>query len=491
MKLLLSDGTAIAVTSYEKTNTTVNGNTVDAVSIVVEKTTLEKVKTMFNDSDNLGVMHMYNNENILVDTFNGYQIRKSIALGDVDTSFVVLLAKSSEVNEQIAAMSNEIDAIKKELAELTNSVSDVVKTSSETANNTDDAIKKYNEQSKALQSITEAVNEMKESVSDQKTNVDNLEIAVKKMKEAFTSFAETAETIGNRYASMTEGINTTNQNVSRVLSEIDGAYNTIVSKADEFSHLSALIKEIKELATSNDNKVLSFGENVNVLTEGVNGAKLAVEQFSEDVTAVTKNAKDAKEAATKASETANKALESVGTTKESLTELTKKAEENANTTTSLEERIATLEPVEDYTTLSLDDAKKYRINESKLKLATYLEEHPVTSSCHGGEAAQYSITSEKQSFLQAMIAMTTIAEASGLEYQPSWNRVGESCTYDWTLTELQQLAIEIEAVVRPLVSHQQALEKEILNVSSMSALKAVDISYDAIDPNEIVKKITE
>lgn len=147
--------------------------------------------------------------------------------------------------------------------------------------------------------------------------------------------------------------------------------------------------------------------------------------------------------------------------------------------------------MEDYTTLSLEDAKKYRINESKLKLATYLEEHPVTSSCHGGEAAQYSITSEKQSFLQAMIAMTTIATASGLEYQPSWNRVGESCTYDWTLTELQQLAIEIEAVVRPLVSHQQALEKEILNVSNMAALKAVDISYDAIEPNEIVKKTTE
>lgn len=491
MKLLLSDGTAIAVTSYEKTNTTVNGNTVDAVSIVVEKTTLEKVKTMFSDSDNLGVMHMYNNENILVDTFNGYQTRKSIALGDADTSFVVLLAKSSEVNEQIVAMTNEINGIKKTLTELTNSVSDVVKASTETANSTDDAIKKYNEQSKTLQSITEAVNEMKESVSDQKTNVDNLEIAVKKIKESFTSFAETAETIGNQYASMVEGINTTNANVSKVLSEIDYAYNTIVAKADEFSHLSSLIDEIKELATSNDNKVLVFGESVATLTEGVNTSKLAVERFTEDVTTVTKNAKDAKEAATEATKTANKALESIGSTKESLTELTKKAEENANAATNLEERIAILEPVEDYTTLSLEDAKKYRINESKLKLATYLEEHPVTSSCHGGEAAQYSITSEKQSFLQAMIAMTTIATASGLEYQPSWNRVGESCTYDWTLTELQQLAIEIEAVVRPLVSHQQALEKEILNVSSMSALKAVDISYDAIEPNEIVKKTTE
>lgn len=491
MKLLLSDGTAIAVTSYEKTNTTVNGNTVDAVSIVVEKTTLEKVKTMFSDSDNLGVMHMYNNENILVDTFNGYQTRKSIALGDADTSFVVLLAKSSEVNEQIVAMTNEINAIKKTLTELTNSVSDVVKASTETANSTDDAIKKYNEQSKTLQSITEAVNEMKESVSDQKTNVDNLEIAVKKIKESFTSFAETAEAIGNQYASMVEGINTTNANVSKVLSEIDYAYNTIVAKADEFSHLSSLIDEIKELATSNDNKVLGFGESVATLTEGVNTSKLAVERFSEDVTTVTKNAKDAKEAASEATETANKALESIGNTNKSLTELTKKAEENANAATNLEERIAILEPVEDYTTLSLEDAKKYRINESKLKLATYLEEHPVTSSCHGGEAAQYSITSEKQSFLQAMIAMTTIATASGLEYQPSWNRVGESCTYDWTLTELQQLAIEIEAVVRPLVSHQQALEKEILNVSSMSALKAVDISYDAIEPNEIVKKTTE
>ena len=81
--------------------------------------------------------------------------------------------------------------------------------------------------------------------------------------------------------------------------------------------------------------------------------------------------------------------------------------------------------------------------------------------------------------------MTTTAQQKGISYQPSWNTTGEACTYDWTLEELQQLAIEIEATVRPLISHQQALEKDILATESMDQLKAIVISYAGIDPNPI------
>lgn len=490
MKLLLSDGTAVSVKSYEKTNTTVNGNTVDAVSVMVQKTTLEKVKTLFGDSTNLETMHLYNDENILIETFNGYQIRKSIALGDDDTSFVVLLAKSSEVNEQLEAMSKDIATIANSVKELQSAVATIASTA-ETANtNADDAIKKYNEQVKVLDSIKETVNTSSESVSDQATAIANLEIAVNKVKESFNSFAETATTISNQYTSMTDAVNSITSSISSVYTKIDDAHKVITAKADEFNHINNLVDEVKELATSNDENVIKYGQSMEVLTEGFNQAKLDVEHFSEKMTTFTKQITEVSDTVTTANETAEKAVKDITELSSTVTAVEGKTDTVEKAATELEERVSNLEPVTDYTTLSLDEAKQYRINESKLALATYLEEHPITSSCHGGTAEQYSITSEKQNFLQAMITMTTMAQASGLEYQPSWNQVGESCTYDWTLTELQQLAIEIEAVVRPLVSHQQALEKQILNVKSMTALQAVSISYENIKPNDIVMKDT-
>ena len=123
--------------------------------------------------------------------------------------------------------------------------------------------------------------------------------------------------------------------------------------------------------------------------------------------------------------------------------------------------------------LDLTGLKEYRIKLSKVNLATYLQEHPVTSSAHKGKEGLYSITEEKQSLLMAMIMMATINP----EYQPSWNTVGEPCSYDWTLTELQTLAADIEAVVRPLVSKQQGMEAAINKAGTIEAVKAVSIVF--------------
>ena len=202
MKLLLSDGTAVAVSSYEKTNTTVNGNTVDAISITAEKTTLEKVKNLFADSDNLAVLHMYSDENILIDTFNGYQIRKSITLSDTDTSFIVLLAKSSEVNEQLTQLTTEISAVKETVTTLASSVEALVK-AMETVNlNQEDNVKKFTEQAKSIKAMTESINTIKESVSDQKDGVNNLEIDFEKIKTSFNEFATLSQQISISYATI-------------------------------------------------------------------------------------------------------------------------------------------------------------------------------------------------------------------------------------------------------------------------------------------------
>lgn len=129
------------------------------------------------------------------------------------------------------------------------------------------------------------------------------------------------------------------------------------------------------------------------------------------------------------------------------------------------------------TTKKLNDLKTKKIQESKLKLAEFLESTTIPSTCHKGEVGYYSITNEKQQQLANMILTTTMAAQSEISYQPSWNQSGQPCTYDWTLEELQQLAFEIESVVRPLVFSQQTIETQINNAETTEEIDNIDITY--------------
>jgi len=131
----------------------------------------------------------------------------------------------------------------------------------------------------------------------------------------------------------------------------------------------------------------------------------------------------------------------------------------------------------DPVTATLEQLKVYLGEKNEKALADYLEAHPITSSAHGATEKLYTITKDKQTFLTQMILITQVAINSGVEYQPSWNAQGEPCTYDWTIAELQQLAFEIESVVRPLVSHQQTIDAQIRASATKEEALAVTIEY--------------
>ena len=134
-------------------------------------------------------------------------------------------------------------------------------------------------------------------------------------------------------------------------------------------------------------------------------------------------------------------------------------------------------PTIEIETCTLEELKAWQVKQSKKNLEAYLESNPVKSSAHGDIEKYYSITKEKQSLLTQMILVTQLAIQSEVEYQPSWNAAGEACTYDWTLDELQQLAFEIESIVRPLVSHQQTMEAEIYAAESKEAVMDISITF--------------
>ena len=135
---------------------------------------------------------------------------------------------------------------------------------------------------------------------------------------------------------------------------------------------------------------------------------------------------------------------------------------------------------------SLFRLKEYKILQSKQNLEEYINSYKLTSSCHAGIESEYSITAEKQQYLSAMIMTTQMMQQAGIPYQPSWNAAGQECTYDWTLEELTQLAMEIESVVRPLVSQQQAMEVAINACNTQEEVMAIDVTFedDGVKKNE-------
>lgn len=135
----------------------------------------------------------------------------------------------------------------------------------------------------------------------------------------------------------------------------------------------------------------------------------------------------------------------------------------------------TTEP--DPTKMELADAIEYLSDDSKNQLSTYLETHPITSTVHGTEA-RYSITKDKQNMLTSMILMTQMAKQNGLEYTPSWNATNEPCTYDWTVEQLQALAVQIEATVRPLISLQQTIESNIRKAETVEDAIAANVKFE-------------
>lgn len=142
--------------------------------------------------------------------------------------------------------------------------------------------------------------------------------------------------------------------------------------------------------------------------------------------------------------------------------------------------VDTLTAEPDPTKMELADAIEYLSNDSKKQLSAYLETHPITSSAHG-TAAKYSITRDKQNLLTSMILMTQMAKQNGLDYTPSWNATNEPCTYDWTVKQLQDLAVQIEVTVRPLISLQQTIESNIRKATTVEdAIKAAVKFEDAV-----------
>lgn len=123
--------------------------------------------------------------------------------------------------------------------------------------------------------------------------------------------------------------------------------------------------------------------------------------------------------------------------------------------------------------IDLDALKADKIEMSKMTLAEWLENNPMTYI----DGKMYSVTSEKQALLNGNLASYERAKAVGVEYPLKWNSTGSECT-PWDYTDLLTLSLTIAGYVAPKVSKQQEIELQIKACTTLDELNEIVIDYD-------------
>lgn len=136
-------------------------------------------------------------------------------------------------------------------------------------------------------------------------------------------------------------------------------------------------------------------------------------------------------------------------------------------------------PTEEEMAAIFEQSKKDKILFSKSLLAEYLEEHPLTSSAHGGVEGVYSVTSEKQSLMMSQYMTYQIAKTVDPSAKLTWNETGKSCE-EWAEQDFVQLILEIKEYVYPLVSYQQTLEEQINVCTTQEMLDTIVVDFASV-----------
>lgn len=513
MRLLLANGTKVSIESYTNTTAVVNGNSVPALSIVVNEP-IDSAKDKFSNADALIDFNIYpDDKNVVLLHALGYEKRVSIAMGDDEKKCTVTLAKTTETDVLLNKVLSTLDSIEKKVQGHEETIGSIESSINEYSSAQNKATQKMNEMDHNVANVLNALEDVKLLLNNVNVHLRENDSLCEQVNTAVNGFSEISSQHISEMQSLRADVSSVSKSAAGAVKVADKAANVVSQQADALSRAVEASGEAKEAANSattdmenlvktmNDlskqvgtvtklateikdgaadaNTVKELSKSLGIMRENVSSTLEKVTQVKKTITNITgvdiPNMDKKIDGVSKSASDLKQAQESI---EKSVAAADKKANDAATDIKKVDERVSALEPVTDYTTLPIEEAKAYRVKESATALAEFLAANPITSTCHGGVEARYSITKDKQDYLQSMIAVTQLAEQSGVPYQPSWNATGEVCTYDWTLAELCQLAMEIETVVRPLVSYQQTIEKSINNCTTMEELQAVVINYN-------------
>ena len=494
-RLLLANGTTISVKSYNNTTALVDGNSVPAISIVTAES-LDSVNAKLANTDALLDFNIYpEDKSVVLFHATGYQKRIRTILEDEEdgsTGVTILLAKTTDTDVILKRVEDLLTSIQQTQEKQGESISTLTDTQKKTSDELDNVDQKNKQLDQLVKNIGDSLIDINKHIQTVNTHMTENDELCNSIKESVANFTEISAQHIAEIQGMRTDFKAVSDSASKAVNAADTAANTVTTQNEVIQQAvtAAGNADTKATQVSNDlttaiNKLTDVADQVTevskVAEDTKNNAASAdsVKELTESMSTMKENLSTVSETAAKAS----KSVETIsGQTIPVLDQAIKNATNNSKNALdqadALDKRVSVLEPVTDYTTLSLEDAITFRVKESAAALSEYLAANPITSTCHKGIAAKYSITKDKQEYLQSMISVCTLAKQSGRPYQPSWNATGEVCSYDWTIEELVQLAMEIEATVRPLVSYQQTIENQIKNCTTMDELKAVVINYN-------------
>lgn len=496
-RLLLANGTTISVKSYNNTTALVDGNSVPAISIVTAES-LDSVNAKLANTDALLDFNIYpEDKSVVLFHATGYQKRIRTILEDGEdgsTGVTILLAKTTDTDVILKRVEKLLTTIQQTQEEQGESISTLADTQKKTSDELENVDQKNKQLDQLVKNIGDSLIDINKHIQTVNTHMSENDELCNSIKESVANFTEISAQHIAEIQGMRTDFKAVSDSASKAVNVADTAANTVTTQNEVIQQAVTAAGDADTKATqvSNDlttaiNKLTDVADQVTevskVAEDTKNNAASAdsVKELTESMSIMKENLSTVSETATKAS----KSVETIsGQTIPVLDQAIKNATNNSKDALdhadALDKRVTVLEPVTDYTTLSLKDAITFRVKESADALSEYLAANPITSTCHKGIAAKYSITKDKQEYLQSMISVCTLAKQSGAPYQPSWNATGEVCSYDWTIEELVQLAMEIEATVRPLVSYQQTIENQIKNCTTMDELKAIVINYNNV-----------
>ena len=496
-RLLLANGTTISVKSYNNTTALVDGNSVPAISIVTAES-LDSVNAKLANTDALLDFNIYpEDKSVVLFHATGYQKRIRTILEDGEdgsTGVTILLAKTTDTDVILKRVEKLLTTIQQTQEEQGESISTLADTQKKTSDELENVDQKNKQLDQLVKNIGDSLIDINKHIQTVNTHMSENDELCNSIKESVANFTEISAQHIAEIQGMRTDFKAVSDSASKAVNVADTAANTVTTQNEVIQQAVTAAGDADTKATqvSNDlttaiNKLTDVADQVTevskVAEDTKNNAASAdsVKELTESMSTMKENLSTVSETAAKAS----KSVETIsGQTIPVLDQAIKNATNNSKNALdqadALDKRVSVLEPVTDYTTLSLEDAIAFRVKESAAALSEYLAANPITSTCHKGIAAKYSITKDKQEYLQSMISVCTLAKQSGRPYQPSWNATGEVCSYDWTIEELVQLAMEIEATVRPLVSYQQTIENKIKKCTTMDELKAVVINYNNV-----------
>lgn len=497
MRLLLANGTTISVKSYNNTTALVDGNSVPAISIVTAES-LDSVNGKLANTDALLDFNIYpEDKSVVLFHATGYQKRIRTILEDKEdgsTGVTILLAKTTDTDVILKRVEKLLTTIQQTQEKQGESISTLADTQKKTSDELDNVDQKNKQLDQLVKNIGDSLIDINKHIQTVNTHMSENDELCNSIKESVSNFTEISAQHIAEIQGMRSDFKTVSDSASNAVNAADTAANTVTTQNEAIRQAvtaagdaNTKARQVSSDLTLAVNKLRDVADQVSEVSKVAEDTKSNAAS-ADSVKELTESMSTMKENISAVSETAAKASKSVEAISGQTIPVLDQAIKNATSSSknaleqadALDKRVSVLEPVTDYTTLSLEDAIAFRVKESAAALSEYLAANPITSTCHKGIAAKYSITKDKQEYLQSMISVCTLAKQNGTPYQPSWNATGEVCSYDWTIEELVKLAMEIEATVRPLVSYQQTIENKIKKCTTMDELKAVVINYNNV-----------